>query len=34
MLSNPYMSLGWAPVSWTEWDRRAKPEALLVHVLA
>lgn len=29
-----HVYLGWVSVSWTEWDRRAWPEALLVHVLA
>lgn len=29
-----HMYLGWVSVSWTERDRRARPEALLVHVLA
>lgn len=29
-----HMYLGWASVSWAEWGRRARPEALLVHILA
>ena len=33
-LGSVHVYLGWASVSWTERDGRARPEALLVHVLA